>query len=108
MEHTVPLTVTLRTEHADLGSLERAVDAALAEAGQALWAELVQRLEATLPVRLSCAPTRGRSPKVTTHRAREPLPARSNASPRADVTQGSHRSTGLSASVGSVRGLGNI
>jgi hypothetical protein len=54
MEHTVPLTVTLRTEHADLGSLERAVDAALAEAGQALWAELVQLLEATLPVPTEC------------------------------------------------------
>ena len=54
MEHTVPLTVTLRTEHADLGSLERAVDAALAEAGRALWAELVRRLEATLPVPDDC------------------------------------------------------
>jgi hypothetical protein len=54
MEHTVPLTVTLRTEHADLGSLERAVDAALAEAGQALWAELVQLLDATLPVPTEC------------------------------------------------------
>ena len=33
MEHTVPLTVTLRTQHADLGSLERAVDDPLAEVG---------------------------------------------------------------------------
>ena len=54
MEHTVPLTVTLRTEHADLGSLERAIDAALAEAGQALWAELLGVLEAALPVPVSC------------------------------------------------------
>lgn len=54
MEHTVPLTVTLRTEHADLGSLERAVDAALAEAGQALWAELLRVLEAALPVAAGC------------------------------------------------------
>jgi uncharacterized protein UPF0236 len=54
MEHTVTLAVTLRTEHADLGSLERAVDAALAEAGQALWAELVRRLEAALPVPTGC------------------------------------------------------
>jgi hypothetical protein len=50
MEHTVPLTVTLRAEHADLGSLERAIDAALAEAGQALWAELLRVLETGLPV----------------------------------------------------------
>lgn len=54
MEHTVPLTMTLRTEHADLGSLERAVDAALVEAGRALWAELVRLLEATLPLPGDC------------------------------------------------------
>jgi len=54
MEHTVPLTVTLRTEHADLGSLERAVDAALAEVGETLWAELLRVLEATLPVPIGC------------------------------------------------------
>lgn len=55
MEHTVPLTVTLHAEHADLGSLERAIDAALAEVGQALWAELVRVLEAALPVPAGCA-----------------------------------------------------
>ncbi|MBI2763324.1 MAG: hypothetical protein HYX54_06180 [Chloroflexi bacterium] len=54
MEHTVPLTVTLRAEHADLGSLERAIDAALAEAGQALWAELVRVLETALPIPTGC------------------------------------------------------
>lgn len=54
MEHTVPLTVTLRAEHADLGSLERAIDAALAEAGQALWAELLRILEAALPMPAGC------------------------------------------------------
>jgi hypothetical protein len=54
VEYTVPLTVTLRTEHADLGSLERAIDTALAEAGQALWAELVRVLEATLPLPTGC------------------------------------------------------
>ena len=54
MEHTVPLTVTLRAEHADLGSLERAIDAALAEAGQALWAELLRVLETGLPVPTDC------------------------------------------------------
>ena len=54
MEHTVPLTVTLRTDHADVGSLERAVEAALAEAGQALWAELVQLLGPTLPAPTTC------------------------------------------------------
>jgi hypothetical protein len=50
VEHTVPLTVTLRAEHADLGSLERAIDAALAETGQALWAELLRVFEAAVPV----------------------------------------------------------
>ena len=54
MEHTVPLTVTLRAEHADLGSLERAIDAALLEAGQELWAELMRTLEAALPVPTDC------------------------------------------------------
>ena len=54
MEYTVPLTVTLRTDHADLGSLERAIDAALAEAGRALWAELVRLLEAALSVPTGC------------------------------------------------------
>ena len=54
MEHTVPLTVTLQAEHADLGSLERAIDAALAQAGRALWAELLRVLEAALPVPTEC------------------------------------------------------
>jgi hypothetical protein len=54
VEYTVPLTVTLQTEHADLGSLERAVDTALAEVGQALWAELLRVLEAALPVPTGC------------------------------------------------------
>jgi len=54
MEHTVPLTVTLRTEHADVGSLERTVEAALAEVGQALWAELVRVLEVALAVPTDC------------------------------------------------------
>ncbi len=54
MEHTVPLTVTLRAEHADLGSLERAIDTALAGVGQALWAELVRVLEAALPIPTDC------------------------------------------------------
>lgn len=54
MEHSVPLTVTLRTEHADLGSLERVIDGALAEAGRTLWAELLRVLEAALPVPATC------------------------------------------------------
>jgi len=54
VEYTVPLTVTLRTEHADLGSLERAIDGALAEAGRALWAELLRVLEAALPAPTDC------------------------------------------------------
>jgi len=54
VEHTVPLTVTLRAEHADLGSLERAIETALAEAGQALWAEILRVLEAGLPVPIAC------------------------------------------------------
>ncbi len=54
MEHIVPLTVTLRAEHADVGSLERAIDTALAEVGQALWVELVALLEAALPLPTDC------------------------------------------------------
>ena len=37
MECTVPVEVHLATEHADIGSLERTVSAALAEVGVALW-----------------------------------------------------------------------
>jgi hypothetical protein len=54
VEHTVPLTVTLRAEHADVGSLERAIDTALAEVGQALWNELLRLLEAALPLPTDC------------------------------------------------------
>jgi hypothetical protein len=43
------LTVELRPEGADIGSLERAVGLALAEAGRQLWSELVRALEALLP-----------------------------------------------------------
>ena len=55
MECTVPVEVTLATEHADVGSLERTVSTALAEVGVRLWHELVGRLEAALPVPLACA-----------------------------------------------------
>jgi len=48
MECTVPVEVPLATDHADVGSLERAVSSALAEVGQRLWAHLVSELEATL------------------------------------------------------------
>lgn len=55
MECTVPVEVRLATEHADVGSLERTVSAALAEVGVRLWHELVGRLEAALPTPLACA-----------------------------------------------------
>jgi len=55
MECTVPVEVRLATEHADVGSLERTVSAALAEVGVRLWHELVGRLEAALPTPVSCA-----------------------------------------------------
>jgi hypothetical protein len=55
MECTVPVEVHLTTEHADVGSLERTVSAALAEVGVRLWHELVERLEAALPVPVTCA-----------------------------------------------------
>jgi hypothetical protein len=45
----VSLTVELHPEGADIGSLERAVGAALAEAGRQVWSELVRTLEALLP-----------------------------------------------------------
>jgi hypothetical protein len=54
MEFTVPVEVRLATEHADVGSLERVVSAALAEVGLALWRELVSRLEAALPTPAGC------------------------------------------------------
>jgi hypothetical protein len=46
----VTLTLQLRPEGADIGSLERAVSAGLAEAGQRLWAEVVATLERLLVV----------------------------------------------------------
>jgi hypothetical protein len=48
----VPVTLTLevRPEGADIGSLERAVSVALSEAGQRLWAELVGALERLVAV----------------------------------------------------------
>ena len=51
MECTVPVEVHLATEHADVGSLERTVDAALAEVGIALWRALVTQLEASCRAR---------------------------------------------------------
>lgn len=50
MKCTVPVQVQLATDHADIGSLERTVSAALVEVGAALWQALVAQLEATLPV----------------------------------------------------------
>lgn len=55
MESTVPVAVSLRTEHADVGSLERAVSEALAEAGRALWAHLIGQLEGSLARPAGCA-----------------------------------------------------
>ena len=46
----VSLTLELQPQGADIGSLERAVSAALAEAGRQLWAELISALERSLPV----------------------------------------------------------
>lgn len=54
MECTVPVEVHLATDHADVGSLERTVSAALAEVGLRLWRELVDRLEAAAPAPLAC------------------------------------------------------
>jgi hypothetical protein len=54
MECTVPVQVHLATEHADVGSLERTVTAALADVGAALWRALVAQLEAALPVPNGC------------------------------------------------------
>ncbi len=60
VECTVPLSIRLATEHADIGSLERAVTDGLAQAGQALWAALFERLEAALPRPAACAACGGR------------------------------------------------
>ena len=54
MECTVPVQVHLATEHADVGSLERTVSAALAQVGTALWRALVTQLEASLPAPVAC------------------------------------------------------
>jgi len=60
MECRVPVEVQLSSEHADVGSLERAVSGALAEVGLKLWAVLVAQLEAALPVPTVCATCGGR------------------------------------------------
>ncbi len=68
MESSVSLTVTLQAEHADLGSLERAVAAALTQVGQALWRHLLDLVEAAVPIPERCgcgAPVKanGRAPR---------------------------------------------
>jgi hypothetical protein len=60
MECTVPVEVELATDHADVGSLERTISAALAEVGTQLWRELVARVEAALPVPVNCGGCGGR------------------------------------------------
>jgi hypothetical protein len=60
MECTVPLTVRLATDHADVGSLEQVVSDALADVGRALWAELIGHLEAALERPVQCAACGGR------------------------------------------------
>jgi len=60
MECTVPVEVHLATEHADVGSLERTVSAALVEVGVRLWHELVAQLEGALPTPERCAGCGGR------------------------------------------------
>src|SRR3990170_7003126 len=46
----ISLTIELYPEGADIGSLERAVSAGLAEAGRQLWAEIIVTLERALLV----------------------------------------------------------
>lgn len=46
----ISLTVELHPEGADIGSLERAISAGLAEVGRQLWAEVIGRLEGLLVV----------------------------------------------------------
>jgi hypothetical protein len=60
MECTVPVEVHLTTEGADVGSLERAISAALVDVGVRLWQELVGRLETALPTPVTCAGCGGR------------------------------------------------
>ena len=54
MECTVPLTVRIATDHADVGSLERTVTDALGEVGRALRVELIGRLDAAIPRPVGC------------------------------------------------------
>ncbi len=60
MECPVPVEVQLAVEHADIGSLERAVTDALAQVGQTLWAALLERLAAALPRPVACPACGGR------------------------------------------------
>ncbi len=46
----ISLTVDVRPDGADIGSLERAVSAGLAEVGERLWQEIIGALEAALVV----------------------------------------------------------
>ena len=50
----ISLTLELRPEGTDLGSLERAMGNGLAEAGAVMWVALVGRLEAELPAPRGC------------------------------------------------------
>jgi hypothetical protein len=68
VESSVSLTVTLQAEHADLGSLERAVAAALTQVGQVLPHHLLDRLEAAVPIPErcgcgACVKANGRAPR---------------------------------------------
>ena len=60
MECTIPVEVHVVTDHADVGSLERTISGALAEVGVKLWADLVDRLEASLPTPVTCQRCGGR------------------------------------------------
>lgn len=60
MECTVPVEVQLASEHADIGSLERTVSAALAAVGATLWQALVAQLEASLARPAACPACGGR------------------------------------------------
>jgi hypothetical protein len=63
----VSLTIELRPEGADIGSLERAVSAGLAEAGRQLWAEVIGTLERALLVH-AAHPARARAGAPPRHR----------------------------------------
>jgi hypothetical protein len=60
MECTVPVEVHLQLDHADVGSLERALTDALARVGQALWAGLLEQLEGALARPAACPACGGR------------------------------------------------